>query len=121
MQAMNDSNFNTSPLFRNGILVLLLLTVALIVHNIFGENGFLALRRQQKELHALEQKLQQLKQENEQLGKENQSLKSDPAAIERLAREQMHLAKRGEKIYTRSDQAPANPPPAPAKGNAAQP
>jgi len=118
---MNDSNFNTSPLFRNGILVLLLLTVALIVHNIFGENGFLALRRQQKELHALEQKLQQLKQENEQLGKENQSLKSDPAAIERLAREQMHLAKRGEKIYTRSDQAPANPPPAPAKGNAAQP
>jgi cell division protein FtsB len=81
----------------------------------------LALRRQQKELHTLQQKVQQLKQENEQLGRENQSLKSDPAAIERLAREQMHLAKRGEKVYTRSDQAPANPPPAPGKENSPQP
>ncbi|MGO8816260.1 MAG: FtsB family cell division protein [Terriglobia bacterium] len=118
---MSDSNFNTTPLLRNGILVLLLMTVALIVHNIFGENGFLALRRQQKEVHTLEQKLQQLRQENEQLGKENQSLKSDPEAIERLAREQMHLAKRGEKIYTRTDQAPANPAPAPSKGTPSQP
>ncbi|MGD0224663.1 MAG: septum formation initiator family protein [Terriglobia bacterium] len=121
MRAMNDSNLNTTTLYRNGVLVLLLMTIALIVHNIFGENGYLALRRQQKELHTLQQKVQQLKQENEQLGRENQSLKSDPAAIERLAREQMHLAKRGEKVYTRSDQAPANPPPAPGKENSPQP
>jgi cell division protein FtsB len=121
MGAMNDPKLNTTALYRNGILVLLLMTVALIVHNIFGENGFLALRRQQKELHTLELKLRQLKQENEQLGKENQSLKSNPAAIERLAREQIHLAKRGEKIYTRSDQAPVNPPSVPEKETSPKP
>jgi len=107
---MNDSNFETTALYRNGILVLLLVSIALIVHNIFGQNGYLALRRQREELQTLQQKLLQLKQENEQLDKENRELKSDPAAIERMAREQMHLAKPGEKIYTLPEKAPANPP-----------
>jgi cell division protein FtsL len=108
---MNDPNFDMTALYRNGILVLLLVSIALIVHNIFGQNGYLALRKQQKELQELQQKIQQLQQQNEQLDKENRALKSDPAAIERLAREQMHLAKPGEKIYTLPDKAPANPPP----------
>jgi len=97
---MKDFNFDNSALYRNGILILLLAAFALIIHNVFSQNGYLASRRQQKELQALQQKIQQLKQENEQLDKENRALKSDPAAIERLAREQMHLAKPGEKIYT---------------------
>ena len=88
-----------AALFRNLILVLLLASVALIVHNIFGQNGYLALRQRQKELQELQQKILQLKQENEQLDKENRELKTDPAAIERRAREQMHLVKPGEKVY----------------------
>jgi cell division protein FtsB len=106
---MSDSKFDTTALFRNGILALLLVSIALIVHNIFGQNGYLASRRQRKELQTLEQQILHLKQENEQLDKMNRALKSDPAAIERQAREQMHLAKPGEKIYTLPDQAPANP------------
>ena len=112
---MNDSNFDNSALYRNGILVLVLVSIALIVHNIFGQNGYLASRRQQKELQTLQQKILQLKQENDQLDKENRALKSDPAAVERIAREQMHLAKPGEKIYTLPDKTPANPPPAKGK------
>ena len=108
---MNDSNFETTALFRNGILVLLLVSIALIVHNIFGQNGYLALRQQRKEIQTLQQQLQQLKQENEQLDKENRALKSDPAAIESRAREQMGLVKPGEKIYKFPNKAPANPPP----------
>jgi cell division protein FtsB len=45
------------------------------------------------------------------LDKENQALKSDPAAIESRAREQMGLVKPGEKIYKFPNKAPANPPP----------
>jgi cell division protein FtsL len=112
---MNDSNFDTTALYRNGILVLLLLAVALIVHNIFGQNGYFALRRQQKELHTLQQQILQLQQENEQLDKQNQQLKSDPAAIERKAREEMHLVKPGEKIYTLPEKPSATPPPATGK------
>ncbi len=119
--AMNDSNFDSTALYRNGILVLLLVSIALIVHNIFGHNGYLALRRQRIEFQTLQQQILQLQKENEQLDKENRSLKSDPAAIERLAREQMHLAKPGEKIYKLPDKAPANPPAPPNKETAPQP
>lgn len=108
---MNESNFNTTALYRNGIMVLLLLSIALIVHNIFGQNGYLASRRQRKELQTLEQKVQQLKHENEQLDKTNHALKSDPAAIERQAREGMGLSKPGEKIYKFSDKPLVTPPP----------
>ena len=45
------------------------------------------------------------------MDKENQALKSDPAAIERQAREQMGLSKPGEKIYKLPDKPPANPAP----------
>jgi len=108
---MSDSNFESSALYRNGILVLLLLSIALIVHNIFGQNGYLALRRQRKELQTIQQQLLQLKQENDQLDKENRELKSNPDAIERKAREDMHLVKPGEKIYTLPEKAPANSSP----------
>ena len=43
------------------------------------------------------------------MDKENRALKSDPAAIERWAREQMGLAKPGEKIYTLPEKAPPKP------------
>jgi cell division protein FtsB len=106
---MKAWKFDTTALYRNGILVLVLFSFALIVHNVFSQNGYLASRRQQKELQTLQQKIQQLKQENEQLDKENRALKSDPAAIERWAREQMGLAKPGEKIYTLPEKAPPKP------------
>jgi cell division protein FtsB len=105
---MKDMNLDTTTLTRNGILVLLLVSIALIVHNIFGQNGYLALRRQQKELQILHQRIQQLKLENGQLDKENRALKTDPAAIEDKARI-MHLAKPGEKIYTFPDNPSAHP------------
>ena len=110
---MTDFPFDKATLYRNGILMLLLVSVVMIVHEIFGANGYLALRRQQKERETLQQQIEQLQQENEQLEKQIKALKSDPAAIERLAREQMHLAKPGETIYTLPEKAPrdSTPPP----------
>ena len=97
---MRIFRFEKATLYRNGVLVLLLASIALIVHNIFGQNGYLALRRQQKQVQTLQQEIQQLKQDNDDLAKQIKALKSDPAAVERLAREQMHLVKPGEKVYT---------------------
>ena len=97
---MKEFDFDTRTLYRNGILALLLVCLALIVHNVFSQNGLLASRRQKKELQALQLKIQQIKAENAQLDHDNRALKSNPAAIERLAREQYGLAKPGEKIYS---------------------
>ena len=105
---MKELNLDSTTLYRNGILALLLVCIALIVHNVFSQNGYLALRRQRKELQGLHQKIQQVKADNEQLERENRALKSNPAAIERLAREQYGLAKPGEKIYSLPHNTPAN-------------
>ena len=117
---MDDSSFETTALYRNGILVLLLVSIALIVHNIFGQNGYLAARRQRKELQTIQQQNMQLQRDNQQLEKDNRALKSDPAAIERLAREQMHLAKPGEKIFTLPDRTLPDPAPSAGKGDPTQ-
>jgi cell division protein FtsL len=111
---MNDLNFDNPAVFRNGIMILLLAAFALIVHNVFSQNGYMTSRRQKKEIQTLQQNIQQLKQENAQLDKENRALKSDPAAIEAQARGGLHLVKPGEKDYV-LPATPANPPTPAAK------
>ena len=88
------------------MLVLSLLCIALLVHEIFGEHGYLAMRRQKKEADLLQQQIQRLQQENLDLEKQIRALKSDPKAIERVAREQMRMARPGELIYTLPENDP---------------
>ncbi len=85
---------------RNALLILTLVLLVLTVHEMFGEHGLLALRRQRQEYESLQRDIQQLQQENQKLEHQNKALKSDPKAIEKLAREQMRLARPGEIIYT---------------------
>jgi len=89
----------------------------LVVHEVFGQNGILALRQQRKDLEVLQLKIQQLQQENEQLERQIKALRSDPKAIERLARDQMRMARPGEIIYALPEKDPQKPPPAVAKQN----
>lgn len=100
---MKNSPWQEPKFYRSAILALALVCVALIVHEIFGSNGYLALRRQKRQHEALQQQIQQLQQENRKLEQQIKALKSDPGAIEKLAREQMHLARPGEIIYTLPD------------------
>ena len=74
-----------------------LLVLVLVVHDIFGTHGFLAMRRTQTEIKKVEADLDRLNKENTQLSEQVKDLKTDPKAIERLARE-MGLAKTGEII-----------------------
>jgi len=82
--------------------------LALAVHTVFSEHGYLALRRQQKEMLRLETEIQRLEEENQRLTQEIQALKSDPRAVERAAREQLKMARPGERVITLPQE---NPPP----------
>ena len=97
---MKELHWDIQTLQRNAIYILLLVCIALVVHEIFGQRGFLAMRQQQKEVEALQQQMQRLQQENLALEKQINALRSDPKAIERVAREQMRMARPGEIIYT---------------------
>jgi cell division protein FtsB len=108
---MKALRWDIQTLQRNAIYVLLLVCIALVVHEIFGQHGFLAMRRQQKEVEALQQQLQRLQQENLELEKQIKALRSDPKAIERVAREQMRMARPGEIIYTLPEKETKKPSP----------
>lgn len=88
-----------SFLQRWGGAIFVLLLMALVAHVLFGEHGFLVMRREQKEVEKLRQEIAQLTADNQQLSEEIQALKTDPHLIERIAREEMGLARQGELIF----------------------
>ena len=84
---------------RFGIVALLVLCAVLVMNEIFGDHGLLALRRQKREVQGLQQQIFELQHENQQLETQIKALKSDPKMIEKQAREELHLARPGETIY----------------------
>jgi len=75
-----------------------LLVLVLVVHDIFGTHGFLAMRRTQQEIKRVQTNLDQLNKENLQLEEEVKELKTDPRKIEKIARDELGLARPGEVI-----------------------
>jgi cell division protein FtsB len=91
---------------RTASLLLTLALLGLLVHDLFSEHGFLAMRRSQKEAQRLRLEIQKINEENRNLAEQIRALKSDPRTIERIAREEMGLVRPGELIY----KLPAKPP-----------
>ncbi|GEM_PF-418340 len=79
--------------------VLGLTLLVVFVHDVFGEKGVLAMRRSQQEVEQLRQDLENINHENAELAEHIRRLKTDPELIERIAREQMGLARPGEYVY----------------------
>jgi len=82
--------------YGRGMLGLFLL--GLLVHDVFGAHGFLAMRRTQAEIERVQKGIDRINKENIQLAEEVKALKSDPRTIEKIAREDLGLAKDGEVI-----------------------
>jgi cell division protein FtsB len=83
---------------QHGRTVLGLFVLALVVHDIFGTHGFIAMRRTQLEIQRVRKDIDKLNSENVQLSDQVKALKSDPHEIERIAREELQRAKQGEVI-----------------------
>ena len=96
--------------YGKGMLGLFLL--ALLVHDIFGTHGFLAMRRTRAEMEKVQKDIERLNKENIQLAKEVKALKTDPRTIEKIAREDLGLARDGEVIIKipQGQQQERNPP-----------
>jgi cell division protein FtsB len=74
------------------------LLLALVVHDIFGTHGYLAMRRTQQEINKVKTNIEKLNKENVRLEDEVKELKSDPHKIEKIARDELGLARPGEVI-----------------------
>ncbi len=88
-----------------------LLTCVIFYHVVFGANGWLVYQKKKADYQQLQGQLDKLTKENEALQGDVKALKTDKAAIEREAREQLHYTRPGEVVYVMPAK-PANNPPA---------
>jgi cell division protein FtsB len=84
---------------RNASWFLALAFTALLLQDVFGTHGVVAMRRAQKEAASVQSEIERINQENQKLQDRVQSLKNDPQAIEMIARDEMGLARPGEIIF----------------------
>ncbi len=87
------------PSARRAVAVVLGATfAALAAYQVWGANGLWALRRRLQEERQWEAQNEALRQQNAALEKRIHELRTDPRAIEKIAREELMLAGSGEKI-----------------------
>jgi cell division protein FtsL len=96
-------NFNSQGqpkklLHHYGRTLLGIIVVVLLVHDVFGTHGFLAMHRKQMEIRKVSAELERLNKENASLEKDITDLKTDPQTIRKIAREELGLAQPGEII-----------------------
>ena len=84
---------------RNMYLFLIVGFALLLLQDVFGTHGVLAMRQSQKEAQGIRKDISRLDEENQRLQNRVKALKTDPAAIERIAREEMKLSRQGEVVF----------------------
>ena len=103
-RAVGDSGLRRKAAGLASVIAL----IALVVGSLFGDRGMLQLVTQRHKAEVLQRQLEELRAENASLAADISALKADPRAIERLAREQLGLARPGEIVFViRDDAGPA--------------
>lgn len=80
-----------------------------MLNAVVGDKGVLQMLKKRQESRRLERALAAVRAENAMFRLEVARLRSDPAAIEELARRNLGLIKPGEKVFIIRDAHPANP------------
>jgi cell division protein FtsB len=98
---------------RNASWFLALAFTLLVLQDVFGTHGVLAMRRAQKEAASVQKEIEQINEENQQLQNRVKALKTEPVAIEHIAREELGLARPGEIVFETSPRPSDASSPAP--------
>jgi cell division protein FtsB len=75
----------------------------LLLQDVFGTHGLMAMHRSKAQIRDVEAQIQQLDKENSDLQQHIKDLRTDPSAIEKIARDRMGLARPGELIFRMPD------------------
>ncbi|HKC11970.1 MAG TPA: septum formation initiator family protein [Vicinamibacteria bacterium] len=84
--------------------------IALLVGSLFGDRGILHLVAQRERAESLRREIEELRGENGRLAAEIVALQTDPRSIERLAREELGLARPGETVFLIPEEEPSERP-----------
>lgn len=94
---------------RVGAAVLVMLALGYVPYHVYARSGLARTLQLRRELDGLRARNADLRVENERLGREAEALRSDPRAIERVARAELGWVRPGEIIVdlSRPRTAPA--------------
>jgi cell division protein FtsL len=95
---------------RAFVLGTVIALIALGVGSVFGDRGILNMLGEREKVESLRAELDELKAENARLSAEIADLRTSPRAIERLAREQLGLARADETVFLIREAAPDDLP-----------
>lgn len=88
------------------VLLILIILLLITYYTVFGERGVLELRKLERTVDDAKAKTEEVKKENERLTQEIKRLQSDQEYIEKLARQELGLARKDEMIYKKVTPAP---------------
>ena len=95
---------------RAWVLGTVIALIALGVGSVFGDRGVLSMLGERDKVEALQRELEELRKENARLSAEITDLRTSPRAIERLAREELGLARPDETVFLIRDSAEGDAP-----------
>ena len=104
-----DRSGDASLRRKAATLASIIALVALIVGALFGDRGLLHLIDQRHRAEALAREVEELEEENARLATEISALRTDPRAIERVAREELGLLRPGETLFLVRDPGASAP------------
>ena len=84
---------------QRNLMMSVVLFLAMIGLAVFNEDGILTAHKFQEELDTLEQRNKSLQEKNSRIKIEIERLKTDPFAIEKIAREKLNLVRSQEIVY----------------------
>jgi cell division protein FtsB len=84
---------------RAWVLGTVIALIALGVGSVFGDRGILNMMSEREKVEALRGELDELRAENARLSSEIADLRTSPRAIERLAREELGMARPDETVF----------------------
>ncbi len=106
--SMHDSRRATQVTLKAVILLSGVLTLVFLVSFFFSDRGIAELQHARRRVSDLQRNIQHLQAENTRLRGEIESAKKSTWAVEKIAREDLGMSKKGEVVYM----LPANPAPA---------
>jgi cell division protein FtsB len=95
---------------RAALLASIIVVIALVVGSFFGDRGILNLRSARTRTQVLAHEVEDLRADNAHLSAQIHALRTDPRAVERLAREELGLARADEVVFVLRSPTPAARP-----------
>lgn len=97
--SIHDSRRTTQVTLKAVVLLASVVTVVFFISFMFSDRGLPELQHARTRVAALRADIAKLERENERLRAEIDSVKRSSYAIERIAREDLGMAKKGEVVY----------------------